>query len=792
MKTDINKGLSDKEVKELINAGLTNVPVKKQSKTVLQIIAGNVFTYFNFVFAIFATLLILVGSYTDMTFLPIIFWNTVIGIVQEIRAKIVLDRLTVVNAPKTSVIRNSEINIINSDQLVKGDLCIFEAGNQLSADAVVVDGSVRVNESLVTGESDEIVKTAGDTLLSGSFVVSGKCKAVLENVGLESYAARLAMEVKAGRKKQQTEMMRSLDKMVKIIGIFIIPIGIALFTQSYFFLHNSLRSSVVSVVASLVGMIPEGLYLLASVALVVSVIRLGRKNVLVHEMACVETLARVNVLCVDKTGTITDNNMNVQDVVIPDEKVCSVEDAYRLIGSVTSRLSSDNITMEALKQHFDLNTDYEEKNVVKVYPFSSENKYSGVEFTDGKYVIGAPEFVLNSDYDKYKDDIGALSENGARVLAFARVEAEELGKVLKSPAGLYAFVVMSNGIRENAKETFAYFQEQNVDIKVISGDNAMTASRVAVEAGIKDADKYIDASELKTDEDYEMAVSKYNVFGRVIPEQKRKLILALKKAGKVVAMTGDGVNDVLALKAADCSIAMASGSEAASNASQIVLLDSDFARMPSVVMEGRRVVNNIQRSASLFLVKNVFSILMTIFTLLAANLYPLYPTQISLLGAFTIGIPAFVLALQPNKSLIKGHFLMNVYLKALPAGLTDFITVAVIAIYGNMAGIKHEYIATMAILTMITVGMATLIKICQPFDILRGVMCAAMLVGIILSILYLNKLFAVYLLSANLRRVTAIAMVCSVPLLYAIYKLTESITDHFVKHSKTFNRILNG
>ncbi len=792
MKTDINKGLSDKEVKELINAGLTNVPVKKQSKTVLQIIAGNVFTYFNFVFAIFATLLILVGSYTDMTFLPIIFWNTVIGIVQEIRAKIVLDRLTVVNAPKTSVIRNSEINIINSDQLVKGDLCIFEAGNQLSADAVVVDGSVRVNESLVTGESDEIVKTAGDTLLSGSFVVSGKCKAVLENVGLESYAARLAMEVKAGRKKQQTEMMRSLDKMVKIIGIFIIPIGIALFTQSYFFLHNSLRSSVVSVVASLVGMIPEGLYLLASVALVVSVIRLGRKNVLVHEMACVETLARVNVLCVDKTGTITDNNMNVQDVVIPDEKVCSVEDAYRLIGSVTSRLSSDNITMEALKQHFDLNTDYEEKNVVKVYPFSSENKYSGVEFTDGKYVIGAPEFVLNSDYDKYKDDIGALSENGARVLAFARVEAEELGKVLKSPAGLYAFVVMSNGIRENAKETFAYFQEQNVDIKVISGDNAMTASRVAVEAGIKDADKYIDASELKTDEDYEMAVSKYNVFGRVIPEQKRKLILALKKAGKVVAMTGDGVNDVLALKAADCSIAMASGSEAASNASQIVLLDSDFARMPSVVMEGRRVVNNIQRSASLFLVKNVFSILMTIFTLLAANLYPLYPTQISLLGAFTIGIPAFVLALQPNKSLIKGHFLMNVYLKALPAGLTDFITVAVIAIYGNMAGIKHEYIATMAILTMITVGMATLIKICQPFDILRGVMCAAMLVGIILSILYLNKLFAVYLLPANLRRVTAIAMVCSVPLLYAIYKLTESITDHFVKHSKTFNRILNG
>lgn len=792
MKTDINKGLSDKEVKELINAGLTNVPVKKQSKTVLQIIAGNVFTYFNFVFAIFATLLILVGSYTDMTFLPIIFWNTVIGIVQEIRAKIVLDRLTVVNAPKTSVIRNSEINIINSDQLVKGDLCIFEAGNQLSADAVVVDGSVRVNESLVTGESDEIVKTAGDTLLSGSFVVSGKCKAVLENVGLESYAARLAMEVKAGRKKQQTEMMRSLDKMVKIIGIFIIPIGIALFTQSYFFLHNSLRSSVVSVVASLVGMIPEGLYLLASVALVVSVIRLGRKNVLVHEMACVETLARVNVLCVDKTGTITDNNMNVQDVVIPDEKVCSVEDAYRLIGSVTSRLSSDNITMEALKQHFDLNTDYEEKNVVKVYPFSSENKYSGVEFTDGKYVIGAPEFVLNSDYDKYKDDIGALSENGARVLAFARVEAEELGKVLKSPARLYAFVVMSNGIRENAKETFAYFQEQNVDIKVISGDNAMTASRVAVEAGIKDADKYIDASELKTDEDYEMAVSKYNVFGRVIPEQKRKLILALKKAGKVVAMTGDGVNDVLALKAADCSIAMASGSEAASNASQIVLLDSDFARMPSVVMEGRRVVNNIQRSASLFLVKNVFSILMTIFTLLAANLYPLYPTQISLLGAFTIGIPAFVLALQPNKSLIKGHFLMNVYLKALPAGLTDFITVAVIAIYGNMAGIKHEYIATMAILTMITVGMATLIKICQPFDILRGVMCAAMLVGIILSILYLNKLFAVYLLPANLRRVTAIAMVCSVPLLYAIYKLTESITDHFVKHSKTFNRILNG
>lgn len=781
--TDIRNGLSSEEAKKLKEEGLDNIPVGNQSKTIGQIVAGNVLTYFNFVFAVFAGLLIFVGSYNNMTFLPIIILNTIIGIVQEIRAKITLDRLTVVNAPKTKVIRDSYIGQIDSTELVKGDVCIFEAGNQLSADAILAEGCIRVNESLITGESDEIIKNKGDILLSGSFVVSGECRAVLTNVGHSSYASKLALEAKAGRKKQQTTMMKSLDNLVKIIGIVIVPLGIIMYIQGYFFLGHTIKNSVVSMVASLVGMIPEGLYLLASVALVVSVRRLAGKSVLVHEMNCVETLARVNVLCVDKTGTITRPEMSVSDVVFYRDNVTAI------IADVAGNMSSDNETMKAVKEYF---PGYNDKKAERIYSFSSQNKYSGAVI-DGKcYVFGAPEYVLLNQYDDYTDIYDRYSDRGERILVFGECVSDPQGNIIEEPVIPYAFIILENEIRDTAKETFGYFEKQGVDVVVISGDNPVTASKVAIRAGIRNAENYVDATTLKNEADIKAAIQKYTVFGRVIPEQKKQIIQAYKAAGRVVAMTGDGVNDVLALKCADCSVAMASGSDAASNAAQIVLLDSDFSKMPDVVLEGRRVVNNIQTSASLFLVKNIFSILTTVFTLIAANLYPLYPTQLSLLGAFTIGTPAFVLALQPNKELIRGDFLVNVILKALPAGLADFIMLAAISIHGNILGMSNEQISTVAIVILLFIGLAALVRICRPFDVIRILLCIAMAAGIVICVLNFKGIFAITTVNMiMLRMIIMYALIAGV-LFCIMCKSVGGWIDYMERHSKRFRRLLKG
>lgn len=781
--TDIRNGLSSEEAKKLKEDGLDNIPVGNQSKTIGQIVAGNVLTYFNFVFAVFAGLLIFVGSYNNMTFLPIIILNTIIGIVQEIRAKITLDRLTVVNAPKTKVIRDSYISQIDSTELVKGDVCIFEAGNQLSADAILAEGCIRVNESLITGESDEIIKNKGDILLSGSFVVSGECRAVLTNVGHSSYASKLALEAKAGRKKQQTTMMKSLDNLVKIIGIVIVPLGIIMYIQSHFFLGHTIKNSVVSMVASLVGMIPEGLYLLASVALVVSVRRLAGKSVLVHEMNCVETLARVNVLCVDKTGTITRPEMSVSDVVFYRDNVTAI------IADVAGNMSGDNETMKAVKEYF---SGHNYKKAERIYSFSSQNKYSGAVI-DGKcYVFGAPEYVLLNQYDDYTDIYDRYSDRGERILVFGECVSDPQGNIIEEPVIPYAFIILENEIRDTAKETFGYFEKQDVDVVVISGDNPVTASKVAIRAGIRNAENYVDATTLKNEADIKAAIQKYTVFGRVIPEQKKQIIQAYKGAGRVVAMTGDGVNDVLALKCADCSVAMASGSDAASNAAQIVLLDSDFSKMPEVVLEGRRVVNNIQTSASLFLVKNIFSILTTVFTLIAANLYPLYPTQLSLLGAFTIGTPAFVLALQPNKELIRGDFLVNVILKALPAGLADFIMLAAISIHGNILGMSNEQISTVAIVILLFIGLAALVRICRPFDGIRILLCLAMAAGIVICVLNFKGIFAITTVNMiMLRMIIMYALIAGV-LFCIMCKSVGGWIDYMERHSKRFRRLLKG
>lgn len=744
---DIRYGLNSDQVNEYFENGWSNEPVEPPSKTVPEIIKSNLFTYFNLVFAVLAALLILAGSFRNLTFLPVILANLFIGIIQEIRAKNTLDKLSVLNAPKALVVREGRQFSIPAEELVLDDIVIFKAGNQICADAIVVDGEVSVNESLLTGESDEISKKPGDELMSGSFIVSGECYARLDKVGEDSYISKLTLEAKAMNSEEQSEMIRVLDKLVGVVGILIIPIGLLLFGQQFFFSGASFSKSITSMVAAVIGMIPEGLYLLASVALVVSVMRLASKKVLVHDMKCIETLARVNVLCVDKTGTITENTMEVNgEIPMDGYDSQSMAPLKQIISDFASAMSSDNITMKAMKDYFNKPSG---RKAVSVSPFSSQFKYSGAAFEDGSYVLGAPEFVLREDYDNYREQIEQYSSEGYRVLVFGIYDGVIDGKALTGKVTPLGLVFLSNPIRKEAPETFKYFENQGVEIKVISGDNPVTVSQVALQAGIANADNYIDASTLTTDEAIEDAVLRYTVFGRVTPDQKRKFVRALKKAGRTVAMTGDGVNDVLALKDADCSVAMASGSDAAAQASQLVLLDSNFACMPSVVMEGRRVVNNIERSASLFLVKNIFSFLLSLFSVCFMINYPLEPSQISLISMFTIGVPAFFLALQPNKNIIQGHFLSNVLIKALPAGITDFLVVGALVVFGQVFEVGETDISTACTMLLAIVGFVILYNISKPMNALRWCVWGGCIVGLLGCSIYLGDLFAMRGMSAK-------------------------------------------
>lgn len=737
---DIRYGLNSDQVNEYFENGWSNEPVEPPSKTVPEIIKSNLFTYFNLVFAVLAALLILAGSFRNLTFLPVILANLFIGIIQEIRAKNTLDKLSVLNAPKALVVREGRQFSIPAEELVLDDIVIFKAGNQICADAIVVDGEVSVNESLLTGESDEISKKPGDELMSGSFIVSGECYARLDKVGEDSYISKLTLEAKAMNSEEQSEMIRVLDKLVGVVGILIIPIGLLLFGQQFFFSGASFSKSITSMVAAVIGMIPEGLYLLASVALVVSVMRLASKKVLVHDMKCIETLARVNVLCVDKTGTITENTMEVNgEIPMDGYDSQSMAPLKQIISDFASAMSSDNITMKAMKDYFNKPSG---RKAVSVSPFSSQFKYSGAAFEDGSYVLGAPEFVLREDYDNYREQIEQYSSEGYRVLVFGIYDGVIDGKALTGKVTPLGLVFLSNPIRKEAPETFKYFENQGVEIKVISGDNPVTVSQVALQAGIANADNYIDASTLTTDEAIEDAVLRYTVFGRVTPDQKRKFVRALKKAGRTVAMTGDGVNDVLALKDADCSVAMASGSDAAAQASQLVLLDSNFACMPSVVMEGRRVVNNIERSASLFLVKNIFSFLLSLFSVCFMINYPLEPSQISLISMFTIGVPAFFLALQPNKNIIQGHFLSNALIKALPAGITDFLVVGALVVFGQVFEVGETDISTACTMLLAIVGFVILYNISKSMNALRWCVWGGCIVGLLGCSIYLGDLFA--------------------------------------------------
>ena len=731
-------GLTSEQAEKRRELGFDNRPPQPPSKSVREIVADNVFTYFNFIFLILAGLIIYAGTYRDLSFMPIIIANTLIGIVQELRSKRVLDKLSVMNAPVTKVIRDGNEKVIPSKDAVLDDVAVFSAGDQISADAIIIEGNVSVNESLLTGESDEIFKSSGDSLMSGSFIVSGSCKARLERVGEDSYISRLTIQAKKTRKGEQSEMIRSLNKIVKIAGIIIIPIGLTLFIQQHFFDGRSVSNSIQAMVAAVIGMIPEGLFLLASTTLAISSMRLAMEKVLVHDMKCIETLARVNVLCVDKTGTITEGNMSVVSFMPVEGH--SESELVPLISDFASAQTADNATMIAVKNYF---THPSGGEILGYTGFSSEFKYSSTTLSSGSYVLGAPEFLLRDRVSEYSEMISENSRKGYRVLVFGRYSGTPDGKELTADTEPLCFLVLANPIRHDAPDTFRFFAEQGVEIKVISGDNPLTVSEIAKQAGIQNADNYIDASTLKTEEAVNSAILHYTVFGRVTPEQKRMFVRALKKAGKTVAMTGDGVNDVLALKDADCSVAMASGSEAAVQASQLVLLESDFSKMPDVVMEGRKVVNNLERSGSLFLVKNIFSLIMSSMTIFLGITYPLKPAHISLISMFTIGLPGLCLSQIPNRELIKGKFMTNILLKALPAGITDAIIVAAMIFFGNIFESKQSDISTASTILLSVVGLMILLRISKPMNTLKWgiwVLCAVLMT---LTMVFLGGFFSV-------------------------------------------------
>lgn len=753
-------GLSNQEVEERKRAGQVNRPVESPAKSDLEIIRDNTFTYFNLIFVVLAVILLMVGSPRDLTFLPVVIANTVIGIVQEIRSKRALEKLKVMSAPKAKVIREGRKETILVEEIVLGDIIRFKAGDQIPVDAKVIDGELSVNEALLTGEADEIMKREGAELMSGSFVVSGEGIAEATRVGAEAYVAQLTLQAKAMKGGEQSEILRSLNRIVTILGIIIVPVGIVMVSEQLL-KGAGIQDSVRSMVAAVVGMIPEGLFLLASATLAISVVRLARKEVLVHEMRCIETLARVDVLCVDKTGTITEDKMEVVEVLE------NVEGGSAILGRFVGAQRADNATMKALKayKYFDPQSpsspgvasrlrnatqetgDQNAQSVsvlhsaksLRVYGFSSKYKYSAVDFEEGAFVLGAPELILRGGFEQYRERVEKYSRKGYRVLVLGRYEGK-LGEELTGAVEVVAMVVLKNRIRKTAAETFRYFAEQGVEVKVISGDSPLTVSEVAREAGILGAEKYVDLTGVSGKE-LVQAAKKYTVFGRVTPEQKRRLVKALQEAGHTVAMTGDGVNDVLALKDADCSVAMASGAQAATQVAQLVLLDSDFSRMPEVVREGRRVVNNLERSGSLFLVKNIFSLTMAVLAIILAVRYPLVPNQLTLVTMWTIGVPSFFLAQMPNHRLIKGKFIDNIMGRAFWGAMADVVVVGVIMIVGKWMGLSSLQVGTMCAMGMAAVGFVYMYIIARPMDFWKRVVVFGCLAGFGLSVILVPGLW---------------------------------------------------
>ncbi|MBQ2253345.1 MAG: HAD-IC family P-type ATPase [Clostridia bacterium] len=736
--TSPSRGLSHEEVDARKKAGLQNGAVQPQEKSTAAVILTNFFTYFNLLFFFLALCLLFTGSgVKNLLFLGVVLCNTVITTVQELRSKKLLSSLSLLHAPRVKVVREGVVAELGAEQLVRDDVILLSAGNQIPADAVVVEGTVQVNESLVTGEADEVAKTVSSPLLSGSFVLSGTCRARLTQVGSESFVSRLTLEAKKQKRISRPGMMRALSLLVRVIGVLILPLGALLLWQQLTARATPLTEAMQSTVTALIGMIPEGLYLLVSAALALAVFRLARRGILAHTLGCVETLARVDVLCLDKTGTITENEMSFSALYPVGDAPFDEEAAKRALTRFCAASDTDNATVAALQSAF---SDGKREEPVSVIGFSSKKKFSAVAFSDAAFVLGAPDVLDPSLSDT--EEFRTHTLNGERMLLFCTCASLKNGSFEGELVPL-CFVALSSRVRESARKTFSYFTEQGVEIKVISGDHPQATSVVALAAGIEGAERYVDATTLKTTREIRRAARDYTVFGRVTPEQKRELIRALRHDGHTVCMTGDGVNDVLALKEADCSVAMASGSDVAAHVSQIVLLESDFSAMPSVVAEGRQVINNIQRSAALYLVKNVFSFCLA-FLLLFANLsYSVRPIQLTLVSTLTIGVPSFFLALEKNRERVCGGFLANVLSRALPAGLTDFILLSAVMLAERFFPtlLPAPLCATVMILLLSFVGFLMLFSLSRPFNFFRTLLFSALLAALLIALFLFAPLF---------------------------------------------------
>ena len=751
------KGLTSEEVRAAQAAGKVNADATVKTRSYGSIFRSNICTLFNLINVILAVFVFLTGSYKNMLFMLVIVINTIIGIVQEIRSKITTDRLSIVVAANVEVMRDGKIQKIPIDELVLGDVMRLGRGNQIPTDSVVLKGECKTDESLLTGESRLIPKHAGDQLYSGSFINAGAVWARVEKVGADNYAAQITNEAKQ-KKAINSEIMTSLNKIIKYVSIFMFPVGLLLFANEYLLHHVELDPAILSTVSAMVGMIPEGLILLASTVMAVAVVRLARHQVLVQQLYCIETLARVDVLCLDKTGTITTGGMEVSGLV-PLSTADSEPKEQELSKIVASLVASDedpNDTARAIQEYFGLAKEGKQKaeqaitpadllKPTRVIPFSSDTKWSGAAFANGEaYVMGAAQFVLEKNANtlaQIKDTLDTYAAD-ARVLLVARVEGFDTNGTIEGEVTPLGFVCLRDQIRSTAVQTIAYFKEQGVKLKVISGDDPHTVSGIAQKVGIEGADRFVDATTLKTDQDIASAIKNYNVFGRVRPEQKKAFVLALQAEGHTVAMTGDGVNDVLALKASDCSVAMASGSDAARNVAQLVLVDNDFASMPAVVAEGRRSINNLQRSASLFLVKTLLSITAAFLFIFLPWQYPFVPIQLTLISAFTIGLPSFVLALEPNKDLVRGHFLPNAVVHSIPGAVCAVVSIVVLTIVGNEAiGLDYRQVSTLCVMVVALLGIMLVIRLSIPFTSLRWGLLVVVIGGLLIGVVGFGWLF---------------------------------------------------
>ena len=762
-------GLTNEDVKQRIDAGKVNYDTTTPSKSIKQILFENIFTLFNFINVVLGVAIILVGSYKNLLFLGVVVCNTLISSIQEIRAKKTVDKLSVISSSKAKVIRNGKTKQIHINDIVLDDIIIYELGNQVVTDSKIISGECEVDESFITGESKTIFKKKGDMLLSGSFIISGNVTCKVIHVGLDNYTSIISKDAKRLRKEVSSEIMRSLKKIVKYVSIALIPIGILLLLRQFSLDGVSTKDAVTSVTAALIAMIPEGLILLVSTVLAISVLRLSKYYVLVQDLYSIETLARVDTLCLDKTGTITEGKMEVEDVIpVNKHNINDIDDALEII---STNLDDNNPTFKAINEKYGNDSKVKAK---KNIPFSSERKYSGVILDNEVYIMGAPEFVLN-DISKYKKQVEELSKK-ARVLVLIKARSYD-NKMPKGIDGM-AFIIINDKLRLSAKDTLEYFRKNDVNIKIISGDSKNTVTNLAQKVGVKVIGA-VDATTIDKDTNLNELVEENNVFGRVKPEQKKLLIRALKNNGHVVAMTGDGVNDVLALKEADCSLCMAEGSDAARNISHIVLLNSDFDSIPKIVKEGRRTINNVERSATLFLSKTIYASMLAILFLFIKYAYPFIPIQMTLINALTIGIPAFILALEPNHNRVEKNFLIRVVSKAIPSGFTTVFNIVLLVFLASLLKIDTAQTSTIAVIITTYTAILLIYRISKPLNLLRK-MLIIVLTTVFLIALFLGasrKLFSLELLDL-------VSVAILLPLMYLstrIFSMLSDITYELIK-----------